>query len=291
MSPRHTTLLSLVLLAATTPTLRAGEVKHRFLAVDNGNPNQLLYIDQFAPEKSWSVKVPGPKSRDLQVLDNGRVLASHARGAAEYDLATGKCLWSALTFQGIQTVQRLPNGNTLLGANGKGGGIVYEIDREGKEVNAPRLLKGLRDLRLLRVLPNGNLTLSTSGPYRAVEVDGDGKIVWSGKLASKGYKVLRLPDGRTVASAGGQASVVTFDKAGAIVATVGGKEKHPTLGLDFCSGFDCLANGNIVMANWLGHGKLGKGVHLAEFTPDNRVVWTWADHKAAKSITNVLVLE
>jgi len=286
MMKRHALLLALL----TAATACAEDVKHKFLAVDNGNPNQLIYIDQFAPEKSWTVRVPGSKSRDLQILPNGRVLASHSQGAAEYDLATGKTLWSALKYGGVQTARRLPNGNTLLGSNSKGGVLIREIDRTG-ESKGERLLEGLQDLRLMRLLPNGNVLLTASRPYRAVEVDAKGAIVWSAKLPSKGYKAARLPDGRTVAGAGGAVTVLTFDKAGKVVATVGGKDKHPTLGLDFCSGFDRLANGNIVMANWLGHGKEGKGVHLAEFDADNRVVWTWADHKAAKSVTNVLVLE
>jgi len=76
-----------------------------------------------------------------------------------------------------------------------------------------------------------------------------------------------------------------------ILSFVGGKKEHPQLGLDFCSGWDLLPNGNRVMANWLGHGKHGQGVHLAEFTARNRLVWQWADHHLAQQVTNVLVLD
>jgi hypothetical protein len=72
---------------------------------------------------------------------------------------------------------------------------------------------------------------------------------------------------------------------------VGGKKEHPGIGLDFFSGWDTLANGNIVVANWLGHGKQGKGCHLAEFTPDNKLVWTWQGHTLARQVTNVKMLE
>ena len=46
-----------------------------------------------------------------------------------------------------------------------------------------------------------------------------------------------------------------------------------------------LPNGNTVMSNWLGHGQFGKAPHLIEVTRDKRVVWTFADHAAMKTIS------
>ncbi|MBT3198831.1 MAG: DUF1080 domain-containing protein [Phycisphaerales bacterium] len=61
--------------------------------------------------------------------------------------------------------------------------------------------------------------------------------------------------------------------------------------LDCFSGFDTLKNGNVVVANWLGHGNQGKGKHLIEFDKKNKVIWTWGDHKTAKVLTNVLLTD
>ena len=52
-----------------------------------------------------------------------------------------------------------------------------------------------------------------------------------------------------------------------------------------------LPNGNTVLSNWLGHGRLGKGPHLIEVTPDKKVVWTFADHKTMKSISSLQLLD
>ena len=71
--------------------------------------------------------------------------------------------------------------------------------------------------------------------------------------------------------------------------TVGGRKNHE--GLQWFSGFHHLDSGNIVVANWLGHGKAGKGPHLVEFDKDNKLVWKWEDHQKAKQITNVLILD
>jgi outer membrane protein assembly factor BamB len=264
-------------------------VRHRFLAVDNGK-NRLLYVDEHDPAKSWAVGIP-PGSRDLQRLDQGRVLVSHGNGAAEYDLATGRKLaWAVERYSQVNGAQRLASGNTLLGANSSAGIVLYEVDREGKEV-AQTLLPKLKDLRLLRRLDNGNILLTVSDPCRVIEVGPQGKIVWQAALPGKGYKAIRLANGNTLVSTGGEATVIELNPAGQAVRTVGGKKDHPALGLDWSSGFDLLPDGNILMANWLGHGKQGTGAHLVEFDRNNRVVWKWDNHQQAATITNVLVLD
>jgi len=102
---------------------------------------------------------------------------------------------------------------------------------------------------------------------------------------------VRLPNGSTLVSTGGAVTVVEMNPAGEQVGFVGGKPNHPQLGLDWFSGFDLLPNGNLVVANWLGHGKQGTGVHLVEFDQQNRVVWKWDDHERAATVTNVLVVD
>jgi hypothetical protein len=57
------------------------------------------------------------------------------------------------------------------------------------------------------------------------------------------------------------------------------------------AGLQRLPNGNTVMANWLGHNQFGKAPHLIEVTPDKRVVWTFADHEAMKTVSSVQVLD
>ena len=51
-----------------------------------------------------------------------------------------------------------------------------------------------------------------------------------------------------------------------------------------------LGNGHYVVGNFL-RGQEGKGVHAFEVTRDKKVVWTWADHGLAQSITTVRVLD
>ena len=283
---------AVVLSASFVSAHAAAPVKHRFLVVDNA-AHRLICMDQHDPSKGWSVAIPSPKSRDLQRVGGGKVLASHPNGAAEYDLATGKKVWEITTYKGIHTARRLECGNTLLGANTGAGITIYEVTREGKEVSRRVVPNTGGTLRVMRRLGNGNLLLNLGGPHRAVEIDPTGKTVWTYTLpkGAKGYKVQRLSNGNTLVSTGGLASVIEVDAAGKTVATFGGKAAHPDAGLDFASGFDRLDNGNVVIANWLGHGSHPKSPHVVEFDRNNKLVWSWGDHTLAKVATNVMILD
>jgi hypothetical protein len=286
-------VLAALVLALPASSLRGAEpVKHRFLVVDNA-AHRLILVDQHDPNGGWSVAIPSPNSRDLQLVDAGRVLVSHPNGAAEYELATGRKVWEITAYNGVHTARRLPGGNTLLGANAKEGIVVYEVTREGKEVSRRVLDKQSGALRVMRRLEGGNLLLNLAGPCRAVEIDPKGKIVWQYVLPTggKGYKVQRLADGNTLLSTGGLCSVIEVDPTGKIVRTFGGKQAHPDAGLDFASGFDLLPSGHVVIANWLGHGKHPDSPHAVEFDRDNKLVWSWGDHKLATVATNVMILD
>ena len=71
----------------------------------------------------------------------------------------------------------------------------------------------------------------------------------------------------------------------------GGATDHPNARLRWFSGFQQLESGDVVIANWLGHGMEGSGPHVVEFDTNNDLVWQWEDHTAATTVTNVLVIE
>ena len=148
----------------------------------------------------------------------------------------------------------------------------------------------------MQVLENGHILMAAGKPFRAVELDAEGKAVWSAALEAygdKGYAVCRLADGTTLAGTGNGVKVVQVDREGRLVRFWGEPKRgtHPAWRLDFFSGFERLDNGDVVVANWLGHCKHGTGPHLVEFNAGNELVWQWEDHVAARQVTNVLVLE
>jgi hypothetical protein len=272
-------------------------ILHRLLMVDNGL-NKLILLDQKTPANSWSVAIPAG-SRDLQLVTGDKVLVSHGNGAAEYALADGAKGWTVATFTGVSTAQRLANGHTIIGSStGKVGTdpptmVFHEVDMAGTEVTKVTVTN-IDQLRLARRLASGN-TLFTgqdaSLAYNVYEVDGTGAVVWTKPLPGKGYVAQRLANGHTLATTGATATLVELDATGTVLKTLGGLTAHPNDHLIWFSGFQVLANGNTVIANWLGDNKQGMGPHAVEFDSANNLVWQWQDFVAASTVTNLLVLE
>ena len=92
-------------------------------------------------------------------------------------------------------------------------------------------------------LPNGHTLIGTGGGAtagmgkRAVEMDAQGKIVWS------------------------------FDP----------EDFPPDTNLDWVLGVQRLPSGNTVIVNFLGHGKDGKGISILEVTPAKEIVWSYRE--------------
>ena len=283
--------------AAADTTDAAPAIKHRLLMVDN-TANKLILLDEKEPAKGWSVAIPAG-SRDLQLVAGDKVLVSHGTGAAEYALADGAKGWTVAAFTGVSTAQRLANGNTMIGSStaktvtDPATIIFHEVNTAGVEV-AKVTVTGIESLRLARRLDNGNTVFTGENPaltYNLYEANPAGTVVLTQLLPGKGYVAQRLANGHTLATTGATVTLVELDATGTKVKELGGATAHPTAQLQWFSGFHVLANGNTVIANWLGDGKIGMGPHAVEFDANNKLVWSWKDFAAAMTVTNLLVLE
>ena len=278
-------LLLVALLAVPAP-----EIKHRFLGTD-GETSKLIYVDQIHPEKDWTVDAPkGP--RDLRIVGEKTVLVSHRGGAAEYDLETGKQTWIVDGYKDVQSAIRLADGNTLLGGTTEKGITIFEVDRAGKEVRRV-VVEGRRPAKRMQRLANGNFLMTCGDPAKksVIETDPSGKVVWEVPLPGPADSIDRLEDGTTIAPTGSGGTALYLDRDGKVVSTRGGKPTHPDLKINWIAATQTLKNGNLVVANWLGHKPGLSGPHAIEFDADNRAVWSWEDPKRVQTLHNVLVIE
>jgi hypothetical protein len=275
-------------------SLGAAPIKHEFVAIDEGNAN-LLYVNENAPAKNWLVPIGTPQARDMQLVGGNRVLIGHDTGYSEFDLATGKKLVEVASYHGVTSVRRLPNGHTLLaGVNldGAKGAVVLEVDAASAVVN--KVDYPGTYVRLLRQTGKGTFLLMTDTMIR--EGDATGAIVWEAKVDGfrHAWKAVRLPNGHTLASAGYGAFLVELDPAGKIVRKFGAKGETPeAVNTNFYATFQLLPNGDVVVANWQGHGPgHGKsGVQLLEFDRAGAIVWQWSEVEKISSLQGVLVLD
>ena len=307
-------------LALVFNSARANPIQHDFIAIDEGMGN-LLRIDETDPSKDWSVHLgPSPTyhPRDMQLEGGGLLLISHDSGWSEYEVATGKLVKDVSIYHDVSSARRLENGDLLLAGvdfdgvkKNKGDTplgdptgrhvLVVEYDPQGREVRRIRYVGDY--LRLLRETAAGTFLFSCNTMFR--EGDQNGNFIRD--IAVPGFthawKALRLPNGDTLMSAGygtslkhGSSFMVEVDAAGRIVRKFGAADQVPAKVHPYFYGlFQLLPNGDVVAANWQGHGpKHGaSGIQIVEFDPSGAIVWHWDNrqHIAISSIQAVLVLD
>jgi hypothetical protein len=150
-------------------------------------------------------------------------------------------------------------------------------------------------MRNARALANGNYLVCHYGEQVVREYDPQGKPVTTIPAPGGPHSAMRLPNGNTLIASGDMKSeagvrVFEVDPAGKTVWEVKNGDL-PGIQLAFMTGLQRLPNGNTVVSNWLGHGKLGTGPHLIEITPDKQVKWTFADHQTMKTVSSVQLLD
>jgi outer membrane protein assembly factor BamB len=187
--------------------------------------------------------------------------------------------------------ERLAGGNTLVAEQGPCRAV--EVDPAGKVVRATPLTtteKGYHlQVRNAHKLANGNVLAAHEGEGAVREVTPEGKVVWEFAKVDNTGEALRLANGNTLVAGGTQKRVIEVTPAGKVVWEFGPTDA-PDLNLTWVSSLQVLKNGNYVVGNFL-RGQERKGAHAFEVTRDKKVVWTFADHKLARSVTTVRVLD
>lgn len=269
-------------------------IQHEFVAIDEGHAT-LLHICERDQSKNWVVPIGQPAARDMQLIGGGKILIGHHHGYSEFDLALGRLVKEFNSLAGVTAARRQPNGHTLIAGvdlPGTKGVAVLELDaadREIRRVNFPGDY-----VRLLRQTNDGTYLMSCNDRIR--EGSPDGKYLREFPVDGfyHAWKGLRLPNGHLMVTAGYGAFVVELDPLGNIVRKIGGRDQLPeTVRPFFYAMFQLLPGGNIVLANWQGHGPgFGhSGVQLLEFDSGGGLVWSWSRPELISSLQGVLVLD
>lgn len=271
----------------------ADPVEHRIMFAEYGKgPNRLVELDT-SGKVIWEHKFPSI-AVIFQVLPNGHVVYAYGgkpTGVREID-RDQKVVWDYESkCPQVLGCSRLASGNTLIAEQGPCKAV--EVNKEGKVVKETPLTtteKGYHlQVRNIHQLANGNILAGHEGEGAVREVDPEGKLVWEYTKVENAGDAIRLPNGNTLISCGTQKRIIEVTPKGEIAWEFGAKDA-PELNMTWISSIQVLKNGNYVVGNFL-RGQEGKGVHAFEVTKEKKVVWTFADHKLAKSITTIRVLD
>ncbi len=269
-------------------------IAHEFLAIDEGHAT-LLHIDERDKSANWIVPVGHPEARDMQLIGNGRVLIGHLHGYTEFDIRLGRAVKEFAALEGVTAVRRQPNGHSIIAGvdlAGSTGVTVIELDTCDRQVRRTHFAGDY--VRLIRQTNDGTYLMSCNDRIREGSPDGTYLRDFPVDGFYHAWKALRLPNGHLIVTAGYGAFVVELDAEGRVVRKFGGKESvtesiHPF----FYATFQLLPNGNLVLANWQGHGagKGNCGEQLLEFNPAGEIVWSWSQAEMISSLQGVLVLD
>ena len=267
----------------------------RLLAIDEGR-QQLSFVDTATDTFHWTLDLsPYPLARDLQRLDDRRVLVGFDRGFFELDIESGRVLTACARWTDVTAVHRRPGGHTLVtgwNLDGTGGVNVLTLDREWNVVASAR-----RDgdyVRLMRPTRDGTYLLCTNDHILETAPDLTERRRFGVSEFEHAWKAERNADGTTLVSGGYGAVMVLFDAAGNVRQRFGAAADLPAeVAPFFYASFQQLGNGHLLVANWQGHGPDNghKGRQLLEFDAQRRLAGTWSAPERISSLQGILVLD
>ncbi|MEO7494405.1 MAG: hypothetical protein ABIT83_21915 [Massilia sp.] len=272
-------------------------IQHTFLAIDEGR-QQLSLIDTGATGAAafrWTIDLADyPLARDMQRLDETRVLVGYDRGFFELEIGTGRVLSNCARWTEVTAVCRQDDGSTLVtgfNLDGSGGINVLTLDRELGLIHTAR-----RDgdyVRLMRRTAAGTYLLCMNDHI----LETTPELADVRRFATPGFehawKAERRADGSTLVSAGYGAFMAEFDAEGECVRRFGAADEvAPAIAPFFYASFEQLANGRLLVANWQGHGpdNGAKGCQLLEFDEAGQVVGSWSAGERISSLQGILLV-
>jgi hypothetical protein len=273
---------SVILVASTL--LACGQeprIRHRFIAVDESR-KLLHYVDETDRSNDWSV---AGNFRDIQLIGEHRAALSDGLGVSVVDLKARRVAATVHPpkARGTQSFRWLADGRLLLVA----GNGVLTIDATGAELgHVPRTLGA----RICRTTPDGGWVSGVGADL--VDVGPDGKE--RNRFAVQGirhfYHVAKRADGGYYGACGYSACALSMNDKGEVLRRFEYPAKH------FFAGLQVLTNGNLVVANWSGHGRddvrnTQKGPQIIEYSPDGKVLWTFYDPDRLGSIHHPVILD
>jgi len=279
-------ILNAMIVMAMLGSAVAALAGHPFVICDI-HKKQIMKVDEKG-EVVWTY--PGPVVHDVWMLKNGNILfAGPATGVVEVT-PEKKEVWTykAEKGQSVLSCQPLPNGDVMIGIEGKPSRII-EVGRDGTvKKTIPLQTKG--SIRLARKTHTGAYIVAERKESSIHEYDGDGKLIRVIKSKGAVFMAARLKNGNTLIGTGTGHELVEVDPDRKVAWEV--KENDlPGIPIRAAAGFQRLPNGNTVLCNWGGHGHLGKQAQIVEITPEKKVVWQVFDNKKFSTPLHIQLLD
>ncbi len=264
-------------LCAGVHVTAAAAAGHELLFASEGSKAILRY----AADESVTWQYPAEMSRDVWQLPNGNVLFCYNAQyvSSRSDNPSGvlevtpdkKIVFEFKTTGQVWSCQRLPDGNTLVGAASQGKLLIVSPKGEVVKSIKVRNTPGHSCMRNARQLPNGHFLVAEENARAAREYSADGELAAEFPVPFPAYSAVRLENGHTIIC--GQKMLVDVDAAGKTVFSVSDRD-IPEMGVRWFAGIQVLPGGNILVCN------AGGKVPFFELTREKKIVWQATSPKA-----------
>lgn len=284
-------------------SLFAAEPLQHILVMGDESRGYVHYLDQFNTNNNFSVKANRPVWDMKRVAEN-KYRYVHGNSFTVIDLKERKEVdtFSDKKLGGLTTVCDLPDGGFLAGTNQKVGEpakdavVVYRYAAD-RTLKFRSVYDSLRNIRMMTVLKSGEVLLShNDGIARctlAKEGSEKGEIVQRYKLprGRNAYKAIPRKEGGIWVGGGYAETLYAYSDDGQVLKSFQAQQPDG-LKNHFYGGLVEQANGNVMVANWTGHGANDSktGWQVIEFDADGKVVWHLHDPIAYGSISGIDII-
>jgi len=215
----------------------------------------------------------GAVSRDVWLLENGNILfpfyfkkgARTGQGGVREVNPNGKTVWEFDAKGWTLSCQRLPDGNTLIGAAGQCAILV--VNPRGEVINkidVKMRTPHQHSLTMARQLANGHFLVAEETMKLIREYDPDGQVVWEFQTPFTPFSAVRLDNGHTLFSGQHGLIEVTPDKK---IAWTLQRSDVEAMGVRWFAGIQVLPDGHVLICN------AGGKIPFFEVNRKKEVVW------------------
>lgn len=249
-----------------------GNERHSFVCSDTA-ASKLIFIDKDGKITQEISDVIG--AFDVWVLPDKKILYAHNSGIDTAGVtilnSDGSVAMRYLAGKEIFSCQPLENGNILLGLLGEP--QLLEIDPDGNIVNQISIPyegpshEGMRSARKI----GDAYFLVQPGINKIRKVSLSGETVAMFDIHPDAFGLVVLPNGHIVYSC--MSGAYELDENGKEIWQLT-NDDIPQINICWLLGIQLLSNGNLVFANWMGHGHLDEGIQFFEVNRQKRIVWS-----------------
>ncbi len=256
--------------------------------------DQIVIVNRQDNQIVWSHSLEaGQECNSVVSTRGGDVAYSYKRGAKLIDKSGATIFDYKLSSQNeeVQSICEV-KGGYLVGVCGFPARLV-ELDKRGevmREVKYDTRIKELHgQFRQIRKSKQGSYLIPLLGRNSVVEIDAEGKQLNEFMLGESPFSVAITKDGRYLAPCGHSGKVFCIDpESGDVTVLFSNETIGNEANIEFGAQITELRNGNLLLANWLGHnGDLTQPI-LIETDREGKVVGTLKNEIAGVSFVSAV---